>query len=455
MANLDITIKRKNGAGYDVLYPTTIIAQVEGLQTALDGKVNTSALGAANGVATLDSNSKVTATQLPDFVTGGMKFVGALSIPGSPSSPLGLASLISGTVTSGYSVGTTLDGVTGLSYASDNYVTNNAGARYVGHYWIASVNMSIMDNSTSDSSAWGSAVFDDGVAPVLVGGLYADTVSVEAGDWIVITGYNSGTDLFTFRILSNTYGDATTAAKGAVQLSGSTSTATTGSNVITDGILNGLVTTTVGTANKLMAAAHNHDSAYLGISATAANATKWANARTITLNGDASGSVSIDGSTDVTLTVAVANDSHTHAFANLTSKPTTLSGYGITDAVAANTAITAATNTKITYDAKGLVTAGTTLAATDIPSLDAGKITTGTFAIGLIPTGTTSTTVSLGNHTHTFASLTSKPTTLSGYGITDAASTSDLTNRPEIYYNASANSDGDLVLDLDSDGAVA
>lgn len=37
--------------------------------------------------------------------------------------------------------------------------------------------------------------------------------------------------------------------------------------------------------------------------------------------------------------------------------------------------------------------------------------------------GTTAGTVSEGNHTHTFASLTSKPTTLSGYGITDAQST--------------------------------
>lgn len=55
--------------------------------------------------------------------------------------------------------------------------------------------------------------------------------------------------------------------------------------------------------------------------------------------------------------------SHTHTFASLTSKPTTLSGYGITDAAASN-------------------------------------------------------------HTHTFASITSKPTTLSGYGITDAASSS-------------------------------
>lgn len=38
-----------------------------------------------------------------------------------------------------------------------------------------------------------------------------------------------------------------------------------------------------------------------------------------------------------------------------------------------------------------------------------------------IPTGTASTQVAVGNHTHTFASLTSKPTTLAGYGITDAA----------------------------------
>lgn len=38
-----------------------------------------------------------------------------------------------------------------------------------------------------------------------------------------------------------------------------------------------------------------------------------------------------------------------------------------------------ATKCKITYDKKGLVTAGADLAATDIPSLDASKITSGTF----------------------------------------------------------------------------
>lgn len=42
------------------------------------------------------------------------------------------------------------------------------------------------------------------------------------------------------------------------------------------------------------------------------NADKWTTARTLSLSGDASGSVSWDGSANVTLSVAVANDSHTH-----------------------------------------------------------------------------------------------------------------------------------------------
>lgn len=56
----------------------------------------------------------------------------------------------------------------------------------------------------------------------------------------------------------------------------------------------------------------------------------------------------------------------------------------------ASTGIAAGTYTKLTIDAKGRATAGATLAATDIPVLDWSKITTG------------------------------KPTTVSGYGITDA-----------------------------------
>lgn len=42
------------------------------------------------------------------------------------------------------------------------------------------------------------------------------------------------------------------------------------------------------------------------------NADKWTTARTITLGGDLTGSVSIDGSANVTLSAQVVNDSHTH-----------------------------------------------------------------------------------------------------------------------------------------------
>lgn len=57
--------------------------------------------------------------------------------------------------------------------------------------------------------------------------------------------------------------------------------------------------------------------------------------------------------------------------------------------VLANTAITGATKCKITYDAKGLVTGGADLEASDIPSLDASKITSGTFADARIASAST------------------------------------------------------------------
>ena len=60
--------------------------------------------------------------------------------------------------------------------------------------------------------------------------------------------------------------------------------------------------------------------------------------------------------------------------------------------VVANANITAGTATKVTYDTKGLVTAGTALSAGDIPVLDAGKITTGTLPVVIGGTGTTTST---------------------------------------------------------------
>ena len=52
------------------------IANVTGLQTALDNKVDDSEKGSANGVATLDVNGKVVLTQIPDSVLGQLEYQG-------------------------------------------------------------------------------------------------------------------------------------------------------------------------------------------------------------------------------------------------------------------------------------------------------------------------------------------------------------------------------------------
>lgn len=81
---------------------------------------------------------------------------------------------------------------------------------------------------------------------------------------------------------------------------------------------------------------------------------------------------------------------HTHAFSEITGKPTTLAGYGVTDGV----------NTVTLSGSGNAVTSA---------SIDGHTLTL-----------TKGSTFSLSGHTHTFASLTSKPTTIAGYGITDA-----------------------------------
>ena len=60
-------------------------------------------------------------------------------------------------------------------------------------------------------------------------------------------------------------------------------------------------------------------------------------------------------------------------------KPGSGLSMGSAGAINHTNAVTGATNTKITFDAQGHVTAGANLAASDVPDLDTAKITTGTF----------------------------------------------------------------------------
>lgn len=84
-------------------------------------------------------------------------------------------------------------------------------------------------------------------------------------------------------------------------------------------------------------------------------------------------STSILGSGDITISGSVAWGGVTGTLSNQTDLQTALDGK-----VDENASIVGATKTKITYDAKGLVTAGADLAAGDLPTgIDAAKIADG------------------------------------------------------------------------------
>jgi hypothetical protein len=58
-----------------------VISNVDGLQTALDGKLASSLKGAANGLAELDANGLVPASQLPSYVDDVLEYANFASLP--------------------------------------------------------------------------------------------------------------------------------------------------------------------------------------------------------------------------------------------------------------------------------------------------------------------------------------------------------------------------------------
>lgn len=91
----------------------------------------------------------------------------------------------------------------------------------------------------------------------------------------------------------------------------------------------------------------------LGSTANAVSASKLAAARSITLAGDLSGSVSFDGSANVTITAAVVDDSHAHVIANVDGlqaaldAKATLTSPALTGTPSAPTAVSGTNTTQV------------------------------------------------------------------------------------------------------------
>ena len=142
-ADIEDAVTKKHTQGTDNTLGTT-------LQSVLDSKIPLSQKGAASGVAPLDSNSKISTVYLPDSVLGGMKFMDTLV---AATDAVTLVDVM------------TLDG------------TDVAPGRYY-----------ICGTALTLSSTGGTAI------EVLAPGDEGDNlfpISLEAGDWIVYSHYES------------------------------------------------------------------------------------------------------------------------------------------------------------------------------------------------------------------------------------------------------------------------
>lgn len=122
----------------------------------------------------------------------------------------------------------------------------------------------------------------------------------------------------------------------------------------------------------------------------------------------------------------------TPAWASITGKPTTLAGYGITDAVPAARAILPGPGVLI----NGSNLVGQTLGGADVTvGLQDSGVTAGTYgAASSVPVLTIDqygrvTAASTAAISVSWAAVTAKPTTVAGYGITDAVTLSDIDKR--------------------------
>jgi hypothetical protein len=218
-------------------------------QTTVKGALDKiqSAYGTANGLATLDGNAQLTVSQLPVAVMGGLQFQGTIDL----------------------STTKTVDQIL------DAINVNRANID-IGDY--------LQVSATGDISQ-GASTYTGGVNAPGDEGDYdlSDNITLEAGDWIIVSAINTGNQTVSFGIINNTYRNATTTTTGMVTLSNATTfSGLSGNDVVTEGVLGTVMITNFagntgdfGNANTFARSNHTHDATYakLGGSTFAGNVT--------------------------------------------------------------------------------------------------------------------------------------------------------------------------------------
>jgi hypothetical protein len=314
---VDSTIKRKTASGYEEIHPKTKAAQVEGLATTIStaiaslnniGDVNVS--GVTDGQALIYDDA--TDSWIPGTASGGGG--------GGSSGGLRLVTTL-GTNTTAES----------LYNQIEAFVPGNNESHFEGCFFQVQASSIVI---TGGADATHGLFHTFSLGPITgvgeEGDDLFDTVTLEKGDWIVANRVwtINNADQFHWIIVNNN--DASKVSKAGDTMTGDL-------NVKGDGSGRARI--------KLVSTANQPNDLYFG----ANNVEYWSltsrdNTQPFLGLYNASGlpgwAWQISNSTNVmdflfNPTVngtAVSLAGHTHTFASLTSKPTTLSGYGITDA---------------------------------------------------------------------------------------------------------------------------
>lgn len=248
MTNVRVQLERRNSGGTnDVIFPKTSIDNIQvsvsdstTLSSVLSGKVSTDSLGALSGVATLNASGKLKDAQVPGWLINGAgkPFLGEIS---------GSRDL------------TTLALAVSTYMSSHGYVTPASWEALYGAYFQCTTNVTLSWTDTAD------------IVCTVNPGDEGDTTSpiyLESGDMLVFKSYSESGEPVTahygFFVMNNTYGAADTNTFGITKLSSISlykvdGNNVTGNNVITDGVLAGLVGSATG---KIAAGDHAHTGVY-------------------------------------------------------------------------------------------------------------------------------------------------------------------------------------------------
>jgi len=308
-------------------------------------------------------NGAVTATKVADnTITPGKLQAGPLNyVLTTTSSGVAWAPSGGGTITDGSITSLKLSGITSAGNSGDVLVSNGSG----GFSWSTSGGSGVSSVSVASANGF-TGTSSGGTTPALT--LGTSVTGLLKGNGTAISAATAGTDYFEPGAGSLTIGS--------------------GANAVT-----------------IEAPAGNSGAYSLTLPATSGSANyvlKTDGSGVLRWDVDATGTAG-GGITSIGLSLPLYN-----SFTTLTGDGTF---YGTLKDQSANTVLAGPTS------GTTATPAFRSLTATDIPSLDWSKITTGK------PTtlsGYGITDAASSAHTHTFSSLTSKPVTLSGYGITDA-----------------------------------